>query len=52
MILFVLILIIDHEEEKKAVQRTEQSVWSQPLEKKEEKSKEEEYEDYFADLLQ
>ncbi|KAK4514387.1 uncharacterized protein ATC70_001980 [Mucor velutinosus] len=28
------------------------SIWSKPLETKEEKSKEEEYEDYFADLLQ
>lgn len=28
------------------------SIWSKPIELKEEKSKEEEYEDYFADLLQ
>lgn len=28
------------------------SIWSKPLDAKEEKSKEEEYEDYFTDLLQ
>lgn len=28
------------------------SIWSKPLDTKEEKSKEEEYEDYFTDLLQ
>ncbi|KAG2197323.1 hypothetical protein INT47_012753 [Mucor saturninus] len=39
----------ENEEEEK---KSEPSVWSKPLEKKDEKTKEEEYEDYFADLLQ
>ncbi|CDS04697.1 hypothetical protein LRAMOSA07237 [Lichtheimia ramosa] len=30
----------------------ERSIWSKPIEQKQEKSKEEEFEDYFADLLQ
>lgn len=34
------------------VEEGESSIWNKPLESKEEKSKEEEYEDYFADLLQ
>ncbi|KAI9246561.1 protein FRA10AC1 [Helicostylum pulchrum] len=40
----------DGDEEK--AKKQAKSVWSQPLEQKDEKSKEEEYEDYFADLLQ
>ncbi|KAI8346779.1 folate-sensitive fragile site protein Fra10Ac1-domain-containing protein [Blakeslea trispora] len=37
---------------KKTEQKEEDTVWSKPLESQQEKSKEEEYEDYFADLLE
>lgn len=40
------------EEEDVEPEKAESSIWSNPLENNEEKSKEEEYEDYFADLLQ
>ncbi|KAL9536631.1 hypothetical protein MBANPS3_012499 [Mucor bainieri] len=39
-------------DEHDASAKESSSVWSKPLDTKEEKSKEEEYEDYFADLLQ
>ncbi|GAA5811909.1 hypothetical protein MFLAVUS_005356 [Mucor flavus] len=38
--------------DKEKAKKHGKSVWSRPLEQKDEKSKEEEYEDYFADLLQ
>ncbi|KAG2235255.1 hypothetical protein INT48_004722 [Thamnidium elegans] len=40
------------EEEEGPSNLSTKSVWSLPLEQKDEKTKEEEYEDYFADLLQ
>jgi protein FRA10AC1 len=43
--------VIDDDDSEDKV-KAEPSVWSKPLEKKDEKTKEEEYEDYFADLLQ
>ncbi|KAI8098290.1 folate-sensitive fragile site protein Fra10Ac1-domain-containing protein [Gilbertella persicaria] len=39
-------------EEAEEAESKEASVWSKPIETKEEKTKEEEYEDYFEDLLQ
>ncbi|KAL1932006.1 hypothetical protein VTP01DRAFT_9062 [Rhizomucor pusillus] len=42
----------DGEHEEKHAKDEASSIWSKPIETREEKSKEEEYEDYFADLLQ
>ncbi|KAJ8662046.1 hypothetical protein O0I10_002378 [Lichtheimia ornata] len=47
----------DEEDQKRATseepeKEDERSIWSKPIEQKQEKSKEEEFEDYFADLLQ
>ncbi|CAO3655917.1 unnamed protein product [Mucor hiemalis] len=42
----------DNESEEEEKVKAESSIWSQPLDKADEKTKEEEYEDYFADLLQ
>ncbi|KAI7866652.1 folate-sensitive fragile site protein Fra10Ac1-domain-containing protein [Spinellus fusiger] len=39
-------------EEREEAAAEEPSVWQRPMESKEDKSKEEEFEDYFADLLQ
>lgn len=45
------LFLVEHENDKFA-QESSSSIWSKPLDVKEEKSKEEEYEDYFTDLLQ
>lgn len=47
----------DEEDQKRSTseepeKEDERSIWSKPIEQKQEKSKEEEFEDYFADLLQ
>ncbi|KAF7730166.1 hypothetical protein EC973_002774 [Apophysomyces ossiformis] len=42
----------DEEQSRKEADDKASNIWSKPLEAKEEKTKEEEFEDYFADLLQ
>lgn len=43
-------IFIEHNDDRKSEHAN--SIWSKPIESKEERTKEEEYEDYFADLLQ
>lgn len=42
----------EDESNEESKEKAEASIWSKPLDKADEKTKEEEYEDYFADLLQ
>jgi protein FRA10AC1 len=44
------VIFIEHDDDSKS--KHANSIWSKPIESKEERTKEEEYEDYFADLLQ
>lgn len=50
-LLKLALFLAEHEDDKSA-HESSSSIWSKPLDAKEEKSKEEEYEDYFTDLLQ
>lgn len=50
-LLKLTLFLAEHEDDKSA-HESSSYIWSKPLDAKEEKSKEEEYEDYFTDLLQ